>query len=74
LATGLSSKAEVSRDEIVACAHIADVLISRGYRELAINVVEAIHTVISLNELSVVDEATRRRAPYLVAINNKRVE
>ena len=58
---------EVTRDEIVACAHIADVLLNNGHRELALSIVDAIHTTISIDRMRVVERRTGKIVPFVVA-------
>lgn len=60
----------VSRDEICACAHVADRLIKLGQRHLAISVIEAIYCIISSQDGTEQDRCTPPRKPELTLILN----
>jgi hypothetical protein len=62
---------EVTQDEIVACAHIADVLLKYHQNDLAFSVIDAIHKVISLNQVRVISKKELQRGkPELVLVTN----
>jgi hypothetical protein len=61
----------VTREEICACAHVADRLIKQGQRDLAINVIEAIYFLISNQHNNTTNNGTKRKGkPRLSLIVN----
>jgi hypothetical protein len=58
----------VTREEICACAHVADRLIKQGQRHLAINVIEAIYFLISDQDNNTTNTGTNHKGKLRLSL------